>query len=443
MRTTDVEEKARKIAALAADPGATEGERQSAEAALERLQTRAAATRTRKHRRPRGTGCVRERGNAFEVRYSWSDPVTGKRRVATTTVRGSRKEAEQKLRERLKDLDDHVHVDPNKITVALWIAQWLASLEVRARTAERYAQLLNGHVVPVLGGRRLQSIEGTDLDALYSGLKGKISDRTRHHVHVVLGTCLRAAVRKKKLKRNPIEDANAPKVEEKVEGEEVGIALNSQQLAKLDADFAGHPLSLFVATANETGSRRNEMLAFRWPDFDPAAKHLRVVRALEEPKENGRRVRKIKAPKTKQGTRTITISDRLVKLLLAEREKHQRVIAGVPDGATADVSLVKLPDGALIFPAPGGDLCKFRDANAVTRTFIRRARKSLGLGNLRLHDLRHTHGSRLIAACLPITTVAARLGHSPEVLLRIYAHEIKAVDEKRSSADVIAALAVS
>ncbi len=84
-----------------------------------------------------------------------------------------------------------------------------------------------------------------------------------------------------------------------------------------------------------------------------------------------------------------------------------------------------------------------RDANAVTRTFERTARKALGLRRLRLHDLRHTHGSRLIAASVPITVVAARMGHTPEVLLRCYTHEIKAAEERRASAEIIAALAVT
>jgi integrase len=103
---------------------------------------------------------------------------------------------------------------------------------------------------------------------------------------------------------------------------------------------------------------------------------------------------------------------------------------------------VKLPDAALIFPAVERGLDALRDANAVTRTFERKARKVLGLPKLRLHDLRHTHGSRLIAAGLPITVVAARLGHTPEVLLRIYAHELKAAEEQRAVADTLAALAI-
>src|SRR5271168_5556149 len=56
----------------------------------------------RKRREPdmRRTGHIRERSpGAFELRYSLgTDSATGKRRMATATVRGTRKDAEKELR---------------------------------------------------------------------------------------------------------------------------------------------------------------------------------------------------------------------------------------------------------------------------------------------------------------------------------------------------------
>ena len=43
-----------------------------------------------------------------------------------------------------------------------------------------------------------------------------------------------------------------------------------------------------------------------------------------------------------------------------------------------------------------------------------------------LHDLRHTHGSRLIALGFDVVTVQRQLGHaSPAITLRLYAHEFE------------------
>ena len=291
---------------------------------------------------------------------------------------------------------------------------------------------------------RLQSLRGSDLDALYRSLKGKISDRTRHHIHVVFGSCLKAAVRTDMLVRSPVAQATAPRVQRKSDDESVGIALSSDQLTTLSEAFKQHPLRVLVATALGTGARRSEFLALRWSDFEPARKTLRIVRALTEvkAKPGERRIRKVKATKSVAGVRTITLDDGLVAALLAEYDRHRRIIAGISAADDIDLSLVKLPERALIFPALEKGLCELRDANAVTRTFQRKARKVLGIPKLRLHDLRHTRGSRLIAGGLSIPDVAARLGHTPEVLLRIYAHEIKAAEEQRASAGVIAALAI-
>lgn len=90
------------------------------------------------------------------------------------------------------------------------------------------------------------------------------------------------------------------------------------------------------------------ILALRWIDFNAEQKTLRVERALEITKKFGLRY---KPPKTWRGKRTIALDDGAVALLLVEREKHQRLLAGIPDGTRVDLSLIRLPDDTLIFPA--------------------------------------------------------------------------------------------
>jgi integrase len=63
-------------------------------------------------------------------------------------------------------------------------------------------------------------------------------------------------------------------------------------------------------------------------------------------------------------------------------------------------------------------------------TISRHWNKSRDLHNLtdeikRIYDLRHLCASTWITAGLPITEIASRLGHSPEVCLRVYAHSIE------------------
>src|SRR4029077_15007443 len=110
-------------------------------------------------------------------------------------------------------------------------------------------------------------------------------------------------------------------------------------------------------------------------------------------------------PKKESHKRTITIDDDLLALLLADREKHLRMIAGVPDSALVDLSLVKLPEDALIFPNPP-TLSAPRHPRNTTREFVRKTRK-LGFKKLRLHDLRGSHETMLLNAGVPVADTSA------------------------------------
>jgi integrase len=300
----------------------------------------------------------------------------------------------------------------------------------------RYGELMRCHVVPTIGERQLQQIQATEIDALYRKLEGRVSARTAYGVHTVLGACLGTAVRKGLLTANPL--ARVERIPSPGEADH-GMVLDQDQLRALVEGFRGSVLFPIVCVAAFTGARRNEILALRWSDLEEKAKTLRIERAVEQVR--GQPLA-LKAPKTGRGKRTIAIDDDLVALLVTEREKHLRLKAGVPDGVAVDLGLVKLPEGALMFPnspAPGEDFSfiKLRDPIHFTQKFKHRACK-LGFPSLRFHDLRGTHETLQLDAGVPIHVVAARCGHDPAVLLRSYAKRTKKADT--SAAAVIGAL---
>jgi len=120
--------------------------------------------------RRRGTIQFRSPGS-FRIRYSLGrDPVSGKRRWSTATVRGSRKDAERELTRRLRTVDTGEHVDPQRITVEGWLTLWLAStkIEVSPKTHERYAEILRCYLVPALGKIGLQRLTPSDIQRAYN-----------------------------------------------------------------------------------------------------------------------------------------------------------------------------------------------------------------------------------------------------------------------------------
>jgi integrase len=391
-------------------------------------------------RRSHGDGGIDQRGdNSFRLRYR-----IGKRRF-TKTFHGTLSDAKKELRALLRSGDTGEHVAPDKGTLASWAKQWIDAgapgrrrRKVGTRTLERYDQLLRTHVLPVLGDRKLQQLQSTEIDKLYLDLdvNKKISQCTARYVHNVLSACLSAAVRTKKLSVNPmVSVTNVPSAGES----DHGIALDDDQLRNLVQSFKGSPLFPIVSVAAFTGARRNEILALRWSDLDSQKKELRIERGIEDTKSYGIR---FKGPKKESHKRTITIDDDLLSVLLAEREKHLRMAAGVPDGAAVDLSLIRLPEGALMFPNPPtseGDISLIipRVPRALTKVFSQKVRK-FGFPKLRFHDLRGTHETLLLDNGVPPHVVAQRCGHDVATLLRNYAKRTKKADI--SAAAVIGSL---
>jgi integrase len=401
-------------------------------------------------KRSHGDGGIDTRGeNVHRLRYR----VNGKRH--TKTFHGSLTEARKEIRALVRSGDTGEHVDPNKLTVGEWIDQWIATggrgrrrERVSERTLERYRDLLNVHVKPVVGPRRLQQLQPQEIDKLYSGMAeaATIAPRTQHHVHVVLSSCLATATRKGLIVSNPmLRVEQVPSVrpgpisgaDDDAEQDDIGEGLTDAELTTLISGFRSSTIFPIVALAAATGARRNEILALRWSDLDTDKKTLRIERAWEPTKKYGLR---LKPPKTARGLRTIDLDPETVSVLLGVKETLQRLAAGIPDGSGVNPSLVKLPDMALMFPNPpeaSADVSFTtpRIPRSVTQAFARRA-ETIGFGRIRLHDLRGIHSTALLDLGIPVHTVAQRIGDDPATLLRSYTKRkrSKAADAKLSDA---------
>ena len=106
------------------------------------------------------------------------------------------------------------------------------------------------------------------------------------------------------------------------------------------------------------------------------------------------------------------------------------------------LALALARDDSLVF----GDLeGRHLHPERFSRTFkatLTRCRKALGDGAppvIRLHDLRHTHATLLLASREPVKVVSERLGHkSVTVTLTVYGHVMPG--NQRAAADCFAAL---
>jgi Phage integrase, N-terminal SAM-like domain len=131
-------------------------------------------------RRP---GHIRQRSSgSFELRYSLgTDPATGKRRVAASTVKGNHRAAEKELRRLLRTLDTGEHVDPSRITVCEWLTTWLTAVreEVAPKSHERYAEIVRNFLAPALGNMPLHKLAPSHIQEAYNAWNGGLARRQK------------------------------------------------------------------------------------------------------------------------------------------------------------------------------------------------------------------------------------------------------------------------
>lgn len=385
----------------------------------------------------RREGHIRQRSpGSYELRYPLGiSPATGKRKVGTATVKGSRKDAEKELRRLLKTIDDNEHVDPSKITVLehcrARLKQWKESGSIGDKTHERYGELIENQIAPFpIANVRVQALRPVDVEGWHGTLRtdgnkrgGGLAARTIGHAHRVLSKALREAVKFDLAVRNAAgkDGQTAPKVE----GEEIEI-IPPEQIQPMLAKLRGRVIYPKAIVALFMGLRRGELLALRWSRADLDGKQIDVREALEQTKAHGVR---FKATKTKSGRRVISMPDIVVDTLREHRRQQLELRMAL--------GLGKMPEDALVFPALDGGPQAPRQLSGDWRE----VRGAAGVGEVTFHALRHTHASQLIDANIDIVTISKRLGHaSPAITLQVYAHLFQKRDDKAAAA-INAALA--
>src|SRR5688572_672448 len=108
-------------------------------------------------------GNITQRGErSFRLKFdAGRDPATGKRLTRFVTFRGTKREAQKELARLISQVSDGSYIEPQKLTVADYIRQWIdnaEALKLRPKTAERYRQLIEAQIIPHLGAVALQKL---------------------------------------------------------------------------------------------------------------------------------------------------------------------------------------------------------------------------------------------------------------------------------------------
>lgn len=366
-------------------------------------------------------GSIARRGKA-SWRLKFDVPSTdGKRKTQYVTVRGGKKDAQQKLAELVAAAGRGEHVAPSKTTIAEHVGaridQWHSAGDIGDRTAEGYRKLLQHLVAPHIGDTSLQRLSTLDVENWHGKLKAAgLASRTIGHAHRLLSKALSDSVKHGQLLRNVAgrEGQRAPKI---IDAKEARV-LKAEEIADFVDGLRGHPIFPQAMVALFCGLRSGEVLALKWSSIQGTT--LDVSAALEE--LDGQ-VPTLKTPKTAAGVRKVTMPAIVVSALNEHRLRVLELRLALGQG--------KLPPDALVFPAPTGEPLRPSNLSAQWN----RAVTALKLPRLRFHDLRHSHVSMLISQGIDVVQVSKRIGHAnPSITLKLYSHMFRSDDAAAAEA---------
>ncbi len=373
----------------------------------------------------RHTGHIRQRSEgSFELRYSiGTDPVTGKWKVKTVTVKGTRKAAEKELRRILDAIDDNDYVEPNKITTRDFLTQWLETMrsQITPKSYESYAEIVDNFLIPTLGGHILAKLAPAVIQKAYNGWEaggrrdkkaGGLAARSRLYIHRILKSALKHAVQIQLIARNPADAVKAPRVKKAA----ITTLTVDQSAALLDA-LSGKPLYWPVLLALTTGMRRGEILALRWKNIDFEKKTVRVVESLEQTNTGIR----FKAPKTER-SRAVMLPDYAVEELRRLKKEQEKKLSESGIGQTTETLVCGRYDGEPLWPT------------SLTHEFVKAMKKLPKLPRARFHDLRHSHATQLLTAGIHPKIAQERLGHTTiTTTLDLYSHATDTMQDEAAS----------
>lgn len=277
-----------------------------------------------------------------------------------------------------------------------------------AKYATAQNSLIQRHIVPGLGRRRLGTITPRDLETLYANLtfqdtrtedktKGKpLGDSMKRQVHNLLHRAFADAVRHGELLRNPADVARPAYTrtaaqEEKVKAWTAQEAGAFYQVARQDR--LGSVFCFMLAT----GLRVGEALGLRWENVNVKTGEVHVREALVSLGGVAHRT----TPKTARSRRSITVSGDALAILREWKERPALDVEAQSKGKPY------VPSDAVFTNTIGGAI--------LPDTIYKQMRALCAQAKVRYlgtHVLRHTFISLQAASGRPVEVVSAHVGHA-------------------------------
>ena len=326
-----------------------------------------------------------DNGLKFVIRYRVRTSE-GKWRHKAETLYGlsGKKAAQAILDQRIRESSTQKTTSPD-LTLTQFIDNYwrpyLDRQDVKPSTLQGYNSLLNQHITPVLGERRLTDIAPLHIEQLLQS-KSALSPKTRRNLVGVLQGVFSLAEDDDLIEKSPVRGRHKPVVPK-----EEKPVWTPEQVRAIIGSVPERYRALFACAAL-TGARLGELLALQWKHSDFDGRKLRIEQSLWR----GRLV----TPKTKGSFRTVLFGEALGKALTNHLQNSQHVgpedfVFSKSDGSTLDPDTLRRD---VLYPA-------------LDRLGIPRNSRSAGF-----HTFRHSVGSFINAQTGNLKLAQKLLGHS-------------------------------
>ena len=369
------------------------------------------------------TGHLRKRTNKNgSVSYQLTaegdrDPLSGKRERKYKTVTGTKKQAEAELRKMISELEAGNISTPSAMKLAAWMDTWLNTYlpNIEQTTKDDYEAKINLYIKSALGHIPLKSIKNEDIQIWVNNLKDKgvapnykgLGAKTIRNAYNLLNPALEKAVVLGMIPRNPCVGTTLPKMQ-KYQAQVYTMADVQKALSVAD-DLSTY---LMILLGAYVGLRRGEMAALQWENIDLVNQTITISQNRVHTKVGVIQ----KSPKTQAGKRTITIGQFEVGALRDAKNVYDDAVRNNP--GFKDL-------GYVLFQENGDPF----HPDSLTQKWERFIAK-YHLSHIRLHDLRHSNATAMIAAGVNAKVVQSLLGHADvSVTLNTYTHVLPEMDK--------------
>lgn len=357
-----------------------------------------------------GAGTIRKRPDGrWEARFTKGfDPATGKQ-LQGSVYGKTQKEVREKLATIIQKLDEGTYTEPTKETISEWIDTWLdtyVQYSVKAYTLDAYRSTCKNYIKPALGKLRLSELKVPQIQKFYNNLlvEHHLSAKSVRNIHGILHRALGQALKLGMISVNPTDLCDLPKTRRKE-----FKPMEQEEITRFLGAIEGHRFELLYQVTIFTGMRQGEVMGLTWDCIDFEHNTIYVNKQLQKTKKSGGTYTLV--PTKNSRNRMITAAPSVMSLLKKQRARQaeMRLLAG---------SEWKNPWNLVFTNEMGGNLAHF----TVYSNFKRLVR-SVGLGEERFHDLRHSYAVASLESGDDIKTVQANLGHATaSFTLDVYGH---------------------